>query len=273
MVEERGFLRFDRERNRFSVNEAKTLSIVAAEHLLREVLAARRYIHGRLLDVGCGSRPFALVYDSLVTESLGTEVPFSPYGTQQADVLCFAETLPFPDGHFDVVLLTEVLEHTLRPQAVLSECARVVRSGGHVLMSVPFIYPLHDWPHDYWRFTHHGLELACREATLEPVVIHPKGGPGAVFLSQWIQIATRATDGISKMLRLSRPLRQFLPVRWALVAPQRLFLFLSRVVRLPAVFDKLSFWMTLGFFVVAVRGSFDQDRSFDRRTERRWRKR
>jgi len=264
MVEEKGFIRYDPDRDRYSVNDAKTLSVVAAEHLLRGVLAARQHIRGRLLDVGCGSRPFALVYDRLVDESLGTEVPFSPYGTGQADVLCFAESLPFPRECFDTVLLTEVLEHTLRPMTVLTECARVVRSGGHVLVSVPFMYPLHGWPHDYWRFTQYGLLRACRQAGLEPIQIRTKGGPGAVLVSFCTQIVTRATDGISRWMRLAQPLRQYPPVRWTLLAPQKAFLILSRSLRLPAVLDKLSPWMTLGFVVVAERASAEVGPRSDR---------
>jgi SAM-dependent methyltransferase len=173
----------------------------------------------------------------------------------EADVLCRAEALPFSSGCFDAVLLTEVLEHTVQPFLALAECSRVIGASGHVILSVPFIYPLHDWPHDYWRFTRFGLEALCRQAGLRPVYIHTKGGVGATVMSLTIQLAVRATDGITKLFGFSRPIRQLPAVRWLLVMPQRLFLLLAGGLRLPEALQRTSEWMTPGFFVVATKAS------------------
>jgi len=255
MDKARGILRYRATDGRFSVNDARTLSVVVADYLLREMLLARSYLRGRLLDIGCGTKPFSLIYGPLTDQAYGTEVPFSPFGTMEADILCRAEALPFLSGCFDAVLLTEVLEHTVQPFLALAECSRVIEPSGHVILSVPFVYPLHDWPHDYWRFTRFGLEALCRQAGLRPVYIHTKGGVGATVMSLTIQLAVRATDGITKLFGLSRPIRQLPAIRWLLVMPQRLFLLLAGSLRLPEALQRTSEWMTPGFFAVATKAS------------------
>ena len=66
-------------------------------------------------------------------------------------------TLPFIDNCFDVISLMEVLEHIHNPQKALNEIYRVLKPEGLLIFSVPFIFPLHDRPDDYFRFTKYGL--------------------------------------------------------------------------------------------------------------------
>lgn len=64
-------------------------------------------------------------------------------------------------GSVDLVLLFNVLEHVRDPQRVIAECERILRPGGVVWIDVPFMYPFHADPDDYWRFSDRGLEVAC----------------------------------------------------------------------------------------------------------------
>jgi len=103
--------------------------------------------------------------------------------------------LPFADASFDTVLLLEVLEHVADARAVLAEIARVLKTGGVLLLSVPFLYPLHDAPHDYRRFTAPGLEAATREAGLAPAPVQPRNtGFEAVALLACIACAECALE-------------------------------------------------------------------------------
>ena len=84
--------------------------------------------------------------------------------------------MPFRDESFDTVLLLEVLEHVAEPERVLAEIQRVLRIGGVLLLSMPFLYPLHDSPHDYQRYTAPGLMHAVKRAGMhcsEPVPRNP----------------------------------------------------------------------------------------------------
>lgn len=113
---------------------------------------------GRILDVGAGDRWIQahlsqdVHYVALDYPTTGRDM----YGAKP-DVFADAAHLPFDDGVFDAVICLEVLEHVRAPQLVLDEIARVLRPGGVVWLSMPFLYPIHDAPHDYQRFTQYGL--------------------------------------------------------------------------------------------------------------------
>ena len=84
--------------------------------------------------------------------------------------------LPFQSGAFDAVKATEVLEHVPDPAAALRECARVLRSGGHLVATAPFLERLHGDPGDYARYTETMWARLLAEAGLRPVRIAPQGG-------------------------------------------------------------------------------------------------
>lgn len=117
---------------------------------------------GAVLDVGCGTMPYRAVTLPLVRsyDSLDVEAR-APGVTYLADVQSMPEV---PDSRYDTVLCSEVLEHIPRPEAALAEIHRVLRPKGRLLLSVPFLSRLHEEPHDYYRYTEHGLrELLGRQ--------------------------------------------------------------------------------------------------------------
>lgn len=71
-----------------------------------------------------------------------------------ADVVADAACMPFPDGAFDAVICSELLEHVPDPAAVIREATRVLRSGGIFLACSPFLYHIHGDPYDFGRYTH-----------------------------------------------------------------------------------------------------------------------
>ncbi len=84
--------------------------------------------------------------------------------------------LPLRDGAADVVVCTETLEHLARPWVFAAEAARVLKPGGTLLLTTPMLARLHQAPHDYYRYTAHGLEALFRDAGLDVVRIDPQGG-------------------------------------------------------------------------------------------------
>ncbi|RLJ09911.1 MAG: hypothetical protein DRP15_01925 [Candidatus Aenigmatarchaeota archaeon] len=78
------------------------------------------------------------------------------------DILCDAHNLCFKDNVFDSVLCSEVLEHLREPQAALDEIYRVMRKNGKLLLTTVFMYPYHNSPWDYFRFTKDGLAYLLR---------------------------------------------------------------------------------------------------------------
>jgi len=135
-------------------------------------------IKGRLLDLGCGNKPYFDIYSSLCSESIGCDVPFSLHKDSNVEVLCFAEDIDkhFHKDTFDSIICTEVLEHTLDDRKVMSNINKVIKTGGVLLISVPFTYVLHEEPHDYRRYTYYGLSQLLKDNNFRVVSTHSMGG-------------------------------------------------------------------------------------------------
>lgn len=140
----------------------------------------------RVLDLGCGERPWAHLFGH--AHCVGIDL-----GTQGArpDVIARAEALPFADGVFDLVFSSQVLEHVPRVAPALAECARVLRSGGRLVLSVPFYWPLHEEPHDYTRFTSHGLRRSLAEAGFDQVAVEPDCGSLTMVCTAALELLPR----------------------------------------------------------------------------------
>lgn len=103
----------------------------------------------RVLDLGSGGSSYGKFFPNRVC------VDIDPL--RKPDIVADAQNLPFGDGEFSFVLCTEMLEHVKNPFDVEKEIGRVTSQGGTLVLSTRFVYPLHDTPHDYWRFTKYGL--------------------------------------------------------------------------------------------------------------------
>lgn len=124
---------------------------------------------GKLLDLGCGDRPYQIYAPPTLTAWIGLDVPGNP----TADAHGSAESLPFGNESFDVILCTEVLEHLSEPSAAVAEMARVLRPGGHVILSTPLYFPIHEEPYDFFRYTPYGLQYLFEKAGFEILTLKP----------------------------------------------------------------------------------------------------
>ena len=86
--------------------------------------------------------------------------------------------LPFRDECFDTVLLLDVLEHIQQPDSAMAEVRRVIKIGGRIVVQVPFLYPLHDEPYDFQRWTTHGLGAIFSRHGIEICETTWHGRPG-----------------------------------------------------------------------------------------------
>jgi SAM-dependent methyltransferase len=143
--------------------------------------AIRRFAHlasGRLLDVGCGNKPYAAFFDGRVSSYVGLEYsPESGFFGNKADLAGDAMRLPFADETFDAILCTEVLEHLPDPEAAIAEFARVLRPDGLLLVTVPLIFPIHD-QRDFFRFTDRGMAAMMSRNGIEVSHSEPLSGGG-----------------------------------------------------------------------------------------------
>jgi SAM-dependent methyltransferase len=95
---------------------------------------------------------------------------------ENADYVGTVEATGLPDESFHLVLCTQVLEHSDNPWLAAKEIRRILRPGGHAIISVPHVWFYHPHPHDHWRFTQEGLVRLCRENGLHPEAMLAQGG-------------------------------------------------------------------------------------------------
>ena len=144
--------------------------------LLDAMREASKHASGKLLDVGCGRKPYEALFRPHITEYVGAEYGDWPAGNDasSADVYYTGDRLPFEDGAFDTVLCNQVGEHVPDPKAFFAELVRVLRAGGRLIFTVPFSYRIHAEPHDFFRFTRYALLEYARLYDLRVEVIARK---------------------------------------------------------------------------------------------------
>ena len=108
----------------------------------------------RTLDIGAQNGPYAAHFPHRVALDIRRGIGVQIIGDTQA--------LGIADATFDVVLCTEVLEHLPEPQQAVDEMFRVLKPGGQLLLTTRFLFPIHDAPHDYFRYTKYGLRHLLR---------------------------------------------------------------------------------------------------------------
>jgi SAM-dependent methyltransferase len=133
---------------------------------------------GRMLDIGCGNKPYQSVFAPRVSEHVGCDVVQSD--EHRVDIFCPATDIPLPDSSFDTVLCTQVIEHVANHQGVIKEAVRLLKDGGVLILSAPMYWPLHEEPYDFFRFTKHGLTHILEEAGFVRLEIVPNGGKWAL---------------------------------------------------------------------------------------------
>jgi SAM-dependent methyltransferase len=150
---------------------------LANHKIIRALERARRHARGVLLDVGCGSRPFAPLFEGCLGRYLGVDLRGSRFlGSRPPDAYARGEALPFRDGSMDTVLGLSMLTYFKEPKAPLAEARRVLKPGGMLLLEFTQMAPLHDEPHDYFRFTRYGAAHLLEAAGFEPLEFIPIGG-------------------------------------------------------------------------------------------------
>lgn len=144
------------------------------------LLEQAHHFRGRVLDLGCGKKPYREILGRQARAWIGVDLPQTCSGVPEADVYADGQSLPFKEGVFDVVLSTEVLEHVREPRQLLGEAARVLRPGGLLILTTPQTMHLHEEPHDYFRYTKCGLAYLAQVSGLSVVEIKAFGGAFAL---------------------------------------------------------------------------------------------
>jgi SAM-dependent methyltransferase len=126
-----------------------------------------------LLNIGAGVHRYR---DDLIN------LDIFPYAG--VDIVADATALPIPDDTFDAVLCEFLLEHVPDPTKVVEEILRVLKPGGRAYIAIPFVYPFHACPNDFYRWSIEGLRYLLKNATIED--INTRSGPTSALTAQLV---------------------------------------------------------------------------------------
>jgi SAM-dependent methyltransferase len=156
---------------------------------------------GILLDLGCGPRPYFDLYSPYFDKTIGADLPSTPFPTRNIDIQCEATSVPLPDNHIDVILCTEVLHDIAEPDLFFNEVYRLLKPGGCLFLTSPFVVPIVDGDFDHYRYTKTGLRYRISKSGLLVDEIIPTGDLISSTITLSIKPALRLFNYLAKKCR------------------------------------------------------------------------
>ncbi|HCC59448.1 MAG TPA: hypothetical protein DEQ47_19720 [Solibacterales bacterium] len=129
-----------------------------------------------LLDAGAGESRHRAIFARQRYIAVDLAVGDAAWNYQKLDVIGDLTALPFANGAFDAVLNVVTLEHVRDPALALREMGRALKPGGRLLLIAPQDWEVHQSPHDFFRYTRHGLRHLLEQAGFEAIDIRAAGG-------------------------------------------------------------------------------------------------
>ena len=164
-----------------------------------------------VLDAGAGEGQYRSYFHKLRYVGVDLGVGDAAWNYGHLDALCDLNALPFGPGVFGAALNVVTLEHLRDPQVALCEMARVMRIGAEFLLVAPHEWEVHQSPHDYFRYTRHGLELLLNRAGFGELRVQAVGGYFRLLARRLLNGLQFFTGGVRWIL--------FLPAAAILIPP------------------------------------------------------
>ncbi|WP_299385024.1 class I SAM-dependent methyltransferase [uncultured Lacinutrix sp.] len=166
--------------NDFSQVDISSGYYLVYKPLIRDIIyAINNYSKGKVLDVGCGNKPYLSLFDNKSTQYIGCDIIQS--SNNSVDLVCPATNIPLKDNSFDTIFCTQVIEHVEDHDKILSEIYRLLKPNGHVILSGPLYWHLHEEPYDFFRFTKYGFKYIFEKQNFEIKETLANGGKWATF--------------------------------------------------------------------------------------------
>ncbi|NCC52298.1 MAG: class I SAM-dependent methyltransferase [Spartobacteria bacterium] len=157
-----------------------------------------------LYDVGCGTKPFAAFLEGKVSQHVGVDIEDGFYDAQHIDLVGTAYHVPAEDGTADAILSSQVIEHLDDPRLFFQEANRLLKEGGLLFLSFPFLYSIHAAPHDYERFTHYSIRKILHNSGFQLLEARALSGfwyLSGFYLSLYLQSLDRGLLQKTRLLR------------------------------------------------------------------------
>lgn len=148
----------------------------------------KMYISGNVIDVGAGTLKYKNFILSINKVKSYTALDF--YKFEGVDIVAnLNDHLDLQNDQFDTAVCISVIEHLYEPQIALNEIFRILKPGGYLLLTAPWVYPYHREPNDFFRYSRYALDYMMKKSGFEVISIGPTGGNGRtfmVFLERWM---------------------------------------------------------------------------------------
>jgi len=166
---------------------------------------ANQFTRGKLIDIGCGAKPYKEMLSHLVTQHIGVDHQLTVHDKSNIDLFGTAYSIPADSGSFDSAICTAVLEHLEEPEQAIRECHRVLKQDGYAIYSVPFIWQLHEQPRDFFRYSKYGLEYLFKKVGFEVIEVRPLSGFAVTFIQLHLYVVNgKFNRGIIKKIGIVR---------------------------------------------------------------------
>jgi 2-polyprenyl-3-methyl-5-hydroxy-6-metoxy-1,4-benzoquinol methylase len=148
--------------------------------ILLELIKFLPSVNGAILDVGCGEMPYKPLivnFNDRISSYIGLDIENPQYQSdKKPDLFWDGNRIPLENSSVDCAMATELFEHLPDLETVLLEIMRVLKPGGKLFFTVPFLWPLHDAPQDEYRYTPFSLKRIIEQAGFTDTDIKALGG-------------------------------------------------------------------------------------------------
>ena len=155
---------------------------------------------GDLYDLGCGEMPYRDWFLQYIDTYTGVDWSGTLHDLKADIVADLNQPLPIESSVADSVVSLSVLEHLREPQIMLDEAFRIIKSGGAIVLQVPFMWHVHEAPYDFYRFTRFGLEHIFTKSGFIDIKVEPTSG----FWTMWF---LKFNYQLVRLAKGPRPLR------------------------------------------------------------------
>lgn len=143
--------------------------------LFRHIKKNAKYLNGKMIDFGCGRKPYKNLFS--IKEYIGVDIEVSghPHENSEIDVFYDGKTLPFSNETFDSFFCSEVFEHVFNIEKIIKELNRVIKKGSTGLITIPFAWPEHEIPYDFARYTSFGIKDILEQNGFKVISLEKSG--------------------------------------------------------------------------------------------------
>jgi len=162
------------------LNQKKKYKIITFRRYYLDLMLSQVQFFGKVLDIG-GKKNNKRGFFRPPLDIVKSWEYVNIDKTTRPDYLCSADSICVEENSFDIILLTEVLEHILNPTSVIQEAKRILKPKGLLIITMPFLYPIHADPDDFQRWTPNKIKLELTIKNFEIVHLEPMGSLFAVM--------------------------------------------------------------------------------------------